>query len=114
MDLKTHIGIKVKAARQEKGLTQEQLADAISRAVETVSNIERGFALTGLETLQQISAAVDKPMAFFFEDAEHARTATRKRIEAEAKLVALARSLNESELLLAVSLLNAVASQKRP
>jgi transcriptional regulator with XRE-family HTH domain len=68
MDLKKHIGLKVKAARQEQGLTQEQLAAAIEKATETVSNIERGSALTGLDTLQRISRVVGKPMVFFLQE----------------------------------------------
>jgi len=33
------------------------LAEAVGRAVETISNIERGYALTGLETLEGIAKA---------------------------------------------------------
>lgn len=113
MDLKIQIGIKVKAARQEKGLTQEQLAEAIGKAVETVSNIERGFALTGIGTLQQISKITGKRMAYFFEDAEDARQTSPARMEAEERLRTLIRRLHDGELPLATSLLLSVIEHHR-
>lgn len=113
MNLKLHIGLKVKAARQERGLTQEQLAEAIGKAVETVSNIERGFALTGIETLQQIAWVLGKPMAFFFEDAGDARAVSRRRLEAEEKLRGLSRALDDDDLLLAVSLLETLSAHRK-
>lgn len=64
--MKTHIGVRVKTARQSKSLTQEQLADAIGKAVETVSNIERGAMLTGIDTLRRIAQALEVPLAYFF------------------------------------------------
>lgn len=97
MNLKIQIGIKVKAARQERGLTQEQLAEAIGKAVETVSNVERGFALTGIETLQQISRVVGKPMGFFFEGVEDSRRVSRKRLEIEERLRFQARLLSDGD-----------------
>ena len=57
------IGIRVQAARKECGLTQEQLAEAIGKTVETVSNIERGVKLPGLLTLYAISEALDVELA---------------------------------------------------
>lgn len=113
MNLKLNIGLKVKAARRDKGLTQEQLAEAIGKAVETVSNIERGHALTGIDTLQQISRVVGKPMAFFFEDVEDERTVSRTRLEAEEQLRTLIRLLDEDELPLAASLLAALTEFRR-
>lgn len=105
MNMKIQIGIKVKAARQEKGLTQEQLAEAIGKAVETVSNIERGFALTGIETLQQISRVVGKPMTFFFEDVEDERKVSRKRLELEQEASRICNAMSDADLQLAVHLL---------
>lgn len=58
-DLKKHIGERVRKARKAKGLTQEQLAEAIDKTVETVSNIERGVKLPGLASLEEIRKALD-------------------------------------------------------
>src|SRR5438874_1849478 len=83
MNLKIHISIKVRSARLRAGLTQEQLAEAVRRAVETVSNIERGYSLTGLDTLEGISKTVGMPVAYFFEGyrADRRITVRRGRLE---------------------------------
>lgn len=113
MNLKQHIGLKVKSARREKGLTQEQLAERIGKAVETLSNIERGAALTGLETLAQIAQVTDKPMVFFFEQSDGSGSVSRKRLEAEDELRLQAKGLSDKELALAVALVKTVANQPR-
>jgi transcriptional regulator with XRE-family HTH domain len=53
-DLKKLIGKRVREARKNKGLTQEDLAALIDKTVETVSNIERGIKLPGLATLEEM------------------------------------------------------------
>ncbi len=53
-NLKKLIGNRVREARKNKGLTQEELAALIDKTVETVSNIERGVKLPGLATLEDI------------------------------------------------------------
>ena len=67
MDLKQHIGIRVRAARTRRGLTQEGVAEQIGKAAETVSNIERGQTLTGLDTLERLSRCLQIPVSEFFE-----------------------------------------------
>lgn len=112
MDLKQHIGLRVKSARRERGLTQEQLAEQIDKAVETLSNIERGAALTGLETLALIAQVTDKPMAFFFEGIDDTRPVSRKRLEAEDELRLQAKELRDDDLALAIALVKTVAQER--
>lgn len=112
MDLKKHIGVKVKAARLDRGLTQERLAGAIGKAVETVSNIERGHAQSGLDTLEKISTVLGVPMSYFFADLDGARRVSKVRLEAEERLRSLTKSMHDSDLPLAVDLLEAVARRR--
>ncbi len=112
MDMKTHIGLKVKSARQQKGLTQEELADAIGKATETVSNIERGHALTGLDTLQRIARVVDVPMTHFFEGIDENRNVSRVRLEREERLFALVKGLSDEDLSLSTALIETMVRQK--
>ncbi|MEM6890661.1 MAG: helix-turn-helix transcriptional regulator, partial [Pseudomonadota bacterium] len=65
--LKQNIGLRVKAARQQKGLTQAQLAEAIDKAFETISNIERGKTAPNFSTLYDIANVLGLPMREFFE-----------------------------------------------
>ena len=53
-NLKKLIGKRVREARKNKGLTQDDLAALIDKTVETISNIERGVKLPGLATLEDI------------------------------------------------------------
>jgi transcriptional regulator with XRE-family HTH domain len=69
--LKRNIGQRVKAARLQKGLTQAQLAEAIDKAFETISNIERGKTAPNFSTLADIADVLGLPMREFF-DGEHA------------------------------------------
>ena len=111
-DLKMHIGVKVKAARTGLGLTQEELAEVVGKAVETISNIERGAMLTGLDTLERIAHALKVPMVYFFEDADDARQVERGRLELEEKLTGITRTLGDRDLKLAISLVQVVSEHQ--
>lgn len=113
MNLKIHIGQKVKFARQRKGLTQEQLAERVEKAVETISNIERGHALTGLDTLEKIAGVVGEPLVYFFMDTGDTRLVSRRRLEAEEKVRSLSRTLGDDALVLAASLLTCLAEHQK-
>ena len=58
MDQKA-IGRRIKAARERKGLTQEELAEEVNLSPMHVSVIERGVKLPKLETLINIANVLD-------------------------------------------------------
>jgi transcriptional regulator with XRE-family HTH domain len=108
MNLKFHIGTKVKSARKGAGLTQARLAETLDRAVETISNIERGQALPGLELLVGIAEATNQPLGAFLEGYDPKRRVSAVRLAAEEQLEALVKSLNDKELALAIRLIRAM------
>jgi transcriptional regulator with XRE-family HTH domain len=113
MDLKTHIGLRVKAARTDKGLTQDQLAAALGKAVETISNIERGQALTGLATLERIAVLLDVPLLRFFDGLDGSRAhASRRRVEAELSITESCRRLDDGDVEVVAALVRAFAVQR--
>lgn len=116
LELKHYIGSKVKAAREaqpkDKRLTQAKLAAKIGRATETVANIERGFALTGLETLQSISKELKVPLGYFFEGFEAERGKARGRIDREAKALNAIKQLTDAELRLVENMLEGLVSKR--
>lgn len=63
-DFKRFVGKRIRESRKTRGLTQEQLAEAIDKTVETVSNIERGIKLPGLSTLEDIRKALDVKLSY--------------------------------------------------
>ena len=48
------IGIRIRAARMKKGMTQEQLAEAVSVGTPHISHIETGKTVPSLKTLINI------------------------------------------------------------
>lgn len=58
MELQNRIGIRVQALRKANGLTQEGLADAAAKSVDTLSLIERGRILPAIDTLMAIAQAM--------------------------------------------------------
>ena len=58
MDLKA-VGQRIKAAREEKNLTQEELAALVNLSTTHVSVIERGLKVTKLDTFVAIANALD-------------------------------------------------------
>ena len=65
--LKTQFGARLKLLRTEKGLTQEQLADATDLTIESISNIERGIFGPRFDNLERIAAALDMQVQQLFE-----------------------------------------------
>ena len=58
MDLKA-VGRRIKAAREQKGLTQEALAERVNLSPMHVSVIERGIKPTKMDTFCNIANALD-------------------------------------------------------
>ncbi len=58
MNLKA-IGRRIKAAREQKGLTQEALAELVDLSTMHISVIERGFKPTKLDTFCNIANVLD-------------------------------------------------------
>lgn len=58
MDLKA-VGARIKAAREERGITQESLAEKIGKSTTHISVIERGCKAPRLETFVDIANALD-------------------------------------------------------
>ena len=65
--LKTQFGNKLKSLRMEKGLTQEQLADATELSIESISNMERGIFGPRFNNLEKIAAALNIEVVRLFE-----------------------------------------------
>lgn len=67
MDAKC-VGSRIKAARESKGLTQEQLAKIVSLSPMHVSVLERGYKTPKLETLVLIANALNVSADYLLSD----------------------------------------------
>jgi transcriptional regulator with XRE-family HTH domain len=106
--LKRHIGLRVKSARRATGLTQAELAEKLERAVETISNIERGQALPGLEMLAAIADATKVSVIYFLEGFDRQRKVSPSRQAQEQAALDAVRALPDRQLALLLRLVRAV------
>lgn len=65
-DLKVEFGKRLKFLRERKGLTQEQLAEALGKSHSTVSKLEQGLHAPRFVLFEQILSVVEAhPKEFF-------------------------------------------------
>jgi len=64
------LGTKLRIERENLGLTQEDLADAIGLSSEFISLLELGKRMPSLESLKSISTFLKKDIAYFIEERE--------------------------------------------
>ena len=67
MDLRVRIATRLKAARLEKGLTQEGLAREINMSHDIVSNVERGRTNPSLDLMATFCAALGLSLTDLFD-----------------------------------------------
>src|SRR6185312_8621029 len=94
-DVRRRLGLRVQALRRQRGLTQEELAEAIGRSVDTVSNIETGRLGTRIDTASKLAAVLGTTLAELFEFDERAISPTdRNRRVAIDRLIRLLEPLD--------------------
>ena len=62
LSLRQQFGIRLKALRLERKLTQEQCAELAGISVDFLSLIERGINAPSFEVLEKVSAALRLPV----------------------------------------------------
>ena len=107
MDTKQRVGLRIKAIRNSKGLTQAELADLIKRSTEAVSNIERGISHPSFQTLEQLSETLEVPVREFF-DFDDEKKVSPKRAKLLEELRSTVTKLNDKQLAIAVEQVKAL------
>ena len=59
---------KIKQAREELGLTQQQVAEILKRHQSYVSRCEKGIKQLDIQDLKEFSYVYKKPLSYFLED----------------------------------------------
>jgi transcriptional regulator with XRE-family HTH domain len=103
------IGLRVRALRRSKGLTQAELAERAERSNEAVSGLERGKYQPTLDTLLAVAKALDVPVS---ELLDGDRTDRPKRARLLATLAAAGRNLSDADLETAIELVTALARRR--
>lgn len=79
-----HVGSRVKLRRTMQNMSQEKLGEALGITFQQIQKYEKGSNRIGASRMQQISAALNVPVEFFFEDAPLPHGATPVSGMAEA------------------------------
>ena len=107
MNTKNLVGLRVRAIRQRLGITQNELAAATQRSVETISAIERGKSLPNVQTLDRMASALGVPLRHFFDFGSGATNP--KRAAALAEIDALLGTFSDKKLAAAAALLKTLS-----
>jgi transcriptional regulator with XRE-family HTH domain len=70
--LQKQLGRRIAELRRQRGLTQEQFAEAVDRSVEFISLVERGINAPSVAGLQKFARALRVPVKKLFEFDSHA------------------------------------------
>lgn len=97
-ELKRLFGLRVQALRRRRGLTQEALAEAIGKSVDTISNVERGAGSPRVETALDIANTLGVTLAELFDVEERADDRDREHRKAIEKIVTLVGDQDEATL----------------
>lgn len=64
-----HVGSRVRLRRTMLGMSQEKLGESLGITFQQIQKYEKGTNRVGASRLQNISAILNVPVSFFFEDA---------------------------------------------
>ncbi len=113
MALQNLIGLRVQAFRKARGLTQEALAEAAGRSVDTLSLIERGRILPSIDTLVAVADGLGLSLAELIPDTAGRELPLEVVRLREAAGAALGR-MDIETLTVAVTQLDALVGLNRP
>jgi transcriptional regulator with XRE-family HTH domain len=93
------MGKKIQKAREEKGMTQMDLAQALGITQAALSNYELGKRRLYLHQIEDIARLLQKNLDYFIPSpAENVQTDTLNASEVRKKIISKINNLNEKEL----------------
>ena len=104
MENKGSVGNKLRTIREERGLSQRELAQRASVSANAISLIERDENSPSVSTLQSLAAALNVRMSYFFDDHEptqilHVKAGNRPAISNKGvQIEGLGGKLNYQEM----------------
>jgi len=95
------IGKRIQKAREEAGLSQEELASALGITQSALSNYELGKRRLYLANLEQLANVLERPLSYFMEEesskGEGAELEQKSSDGVTSEIVRLLAELNEEE-----------------
>ena len=99
MDPKT-LGLRIRQAREQRGLSQEELAALIKRDQRAVSEYEHGKRRISVTDLPRVAQALDVPILYFFEGDVTATDQDRMVLDAFHRITSLQDRQSAIQILL--------------
>lgn len=97
-DVKQRIAAAVRAARKSKGLSQQQVAEAIGTTLETVSKCERGASVPSVEVFLAMVRVLGLDVADLAANSDDRTDVSTSRARQEAEVMAVARAISDTDL----------------
>lgn len=91
------IGLKIQIAREEKGMSQEQLARALGCSQPALSNYEKGKRRLYLSHLEKLSEVLGKPPEYFMENSDLLKSGPGGAVSGNPRIEELVNSIKELE-----------------
>lgn len=108
----TILGRRVAQLRRRAGLTQAELAERVKVSVETVSRLERGATVPGVETLARMAHAIgSEPHEVLQPPVDEGKRGTKARLTEE--IAHELRKLRVEDLKLVRGLVDVVCNNRR-
>ena len=110
MDMKARVGIRIKTLRQNRNLSQADLAADIERSVDAISAIERGKSLPNFETLERLANSLQVPVREFFDEDDDSTSPRRSALYADIN--DMLRDMPDGDLETVAGLVRTIARRK--
>jgi transcriptional regulator with XRE-family HTH domain len=115
-DLKKTIGRRIKLLRSARDLSQEQLAEEIGRGISSISKLERGIMMPGIDTLVLLAGTLNCSLDEFVSpleaSAKRGKNQNRRALLDQEAWAVLA-SLDDAELKVVISTAKAIATLQK-
>jgi len=94
-----NIGRKIQKARDEAGLSQEEMASQLGYTQAALSNYELGKRRLYLANIEQIARILNKPLSYFLEEAslESERGTANRTDEVTSEIIKLLTEMPDDE-----------------
>lgn len=89
------IGLRIQLAREEKEMSQEQLARAMGCSQSALSNYEKGKRRLYLSQLEKLAGILEKPMDYFMESWSPKENHSSSSENFDTKIVKIVRDLHQ-------------------
>lgn len=110
-DVPKQLGIRVRAARENAGLTQEELAERAEIDKDSVSSVERGRTFPSLRTMYDLAIGLGVDVVELIPPTGPTKSAARAKSEAEIR--ELLRNANDKQLRMIRNIVAAVTEAER-